>query len=186
MSRLHEFRVLQGKIGNSGAGAISMTRWVAPSVGCFKVNVDGSFFQASEKGSTGFVVRDWQGSFIAGGGKSLSGLLSPEHVEVVAYKQAIEFVVTNHYLPAIVETDSQLVYRQLLSREGSNLSILGRVYDDMEYILDAYANLCVVHTKRSANRVAHLMAAHTRTLPMETFYFSSPSFLQAALVAEVV
>lgn len=76
----------------------------------------------TKKGGTGFVVRDWhfgrvpfwQVEVI----KSLAGLLSPEHVEALACKSAIEFSVANQYSPAIAETDSELVvYKQLISRD---------------------------------------------------------------------
>lgn len=60
----------------------------------------------------------WQGSFLASGGKSLAGLLLPEHVEALACKSDIEFSVANQYSPAIAETDSELVmYKQLISRD---------------------------------------------------------------------
>ncbi|XP_062013879.1 uncharacterized protein LOC133730268 [Rosa rugosa] len=160
-------------------------RWTAPPLGYFKVNVDGSFHQATKNGSIGFVIKDWQGTFLAGGGMSLSSLLSPEHVEALACKQALEFVVANQFLPAIVETDSQLIHSQLVSRGSYNLSFLGRIYDDLGAVLKNHANMRVTHTKRSANRVAHLMAAHATSCMVETFYFSSPIFLLAALAAEV-
>ncbi|XP_062009553.1 uncharacterized protein LOC133726094 [Rosa rugosa] len=84
MSRLHDFRSLNVKTEHNRVSSTRTVRWTALPLGYFKVNVDGSFHQATKNGSIGFVNRDWQGTFLAGGGMSLSGLLSPEHVEALA------------------------------------------------------------------------------------------------------
>ncbi|XP_062014320.1 uncharacterized protein LOC133730820 [Rosa rugosa] len=178
VSRLQDFRFHAMKSSRTGSRGVRVTRWVAPPIGWFKINV------ATKTGSGGFVIRDWQGTMLAGGGKPLVGLISPEHAEVEAYKHAVKFAVEQAFMPTMIETDSLLVQQQLVSHVGVNTSVLGRLYEDLGVTLAVNPNLQVVHTKRSANKMAHLMAASCSSIPNEVFYFSAPSFLQAALAAE--
>ncbi|KAL6132982.1 hypothetical protein ACLB2K_065219 [Fragaria x ananassa] len=99
------------------------------------------------------------GIFLAGGGKAFSGILSAEHVEILAYKQAIEFVLANNFTPAVIETDPQLVYHQLINKQVGNFSVLGRLYEDVGLLLRGDRPIQMAHAKRSANTAAHLMAA---------------------------
>ncbi|XP_062006063.1 uncharacterized protein LOC133723263 [Rosa rugosa] len=183
-TRLQDFRVHNTRQTLRETSSSRLARWRAPSVGIYKINVDGSFDHVSRKGSAGFVVRDCNGTMIAGGGKPLCGLLSAEHAEALACKLAFDFVLDQVLVPAIVETDSQLVQQQLCRSEGSNFSQLGRLYDDLGSTLRAHSNLKVVYTRRVANKAAHLMAASASSLSRECFYFSPPPFLLAVIAAE--
>ncbi|XP_062028872.1 uncharacterized protein LOC133744858 [Rosa rugosa] len=183
-TRLQDFRVHNTRPTLRETSSSRLARWRAPSVGIYKINVDGSFDHVSRKGSAGFVVRDCNGTMIAGGGKPLCGLLSTEHAEALACKLAFDFVLDQVLVPAIVETDSQLVQQQLCRSEGSNFSQLGRIYDDLGSTLRAHSNLNVVYTRRGANKAAHLMAASASSFSRECFYFSPPPFLLAVIAAE--
>ncbi|KAL6128515.1 hypothetical protein ACLB2K_071870 [Fragaria x ananassa] len=120
--------------------------------------------------------------------KSMSDscFLSAEHVEAVACKQAIQFAVDNNFWPVIIETDAQVVYLQLLNNSSVNLSILGRLFEDMGQLLQTHVSIKVKHIRRSANDVAHIMAANSKGLTSPVFYSSVPSFLQSALAAEII
>lgn len=87
------------------------------------------------------------------------------------------------FVHAIVETDAQMVQLQLRQLDSPNSSILGRIYDDMKVLLEDHSNVKVVYMHRSANKAAHLMAAHACAQAQEFFYFSSP-FLLDVLAAE--
>ncbi|XP_024178818.1 uncharacterized protein LOC112184816 [Rosa chinensis] len=109
VSRLQDFRCHAMKSSRTGTRGVRVTRWVAPPIGWFKINVDGSFHHATKTGSGGFVIWNWQGTMLAGGGKPLVGLISPEHAEVEPCKQAVKFAVEQAFMPAMIETDSLLV-----------------------------------------------------------------------------
>ncbi|PRQ17102.1 putative ribonuclease H-like domain-containing protein [Rosa chinensis] len=102
----------------------SSSRWKAPAVGLYKINVDGIFNHITRKGSCGFVVRDSTGTMIAGGGRPLSGLFLAEHAEALACEFAFAFALNQNLVPTIVEIDSQLVQQQLCRHNGSNWSLL--------------------------------------------------------------
>ncbi|XP_061999224.1 uncharacterized protein LOC133716539 [Rosa rugosa] len=185
MTRLHAFRFYTLKMGIGRTARFA--RWSAPPLGWYKINVDGSFDHTTRNGGIGFVIRDHQGAFLAGGGRPLHGLLSPEHAEVLACDMAVQFAVDNGFVPAIMETDAQSVQRQLTKSDGSNVSLLGRLYDDLVLRLESHSNLKIVHISINANKVAHIMAARATTELQSFFYFStSPVFLLAALAAETI
>ncbi|KAL6145753.1 hypothetical protein ACLB2K_056438 [Fragaria x ananassa] len=82
-------------------------KWKPPTIGTVKIHVDGSFFQSTNIGSSGFVVRDSDGRFLAGGGQSYQGVISAEHVEALKCKQVVQFAIMHHFVPTVIETDAQ-------------------------------------------------------------------------------
>ncbi|KAL6124675.1 hypothetical protein ACLB2K_077187 [Fragaria x ananassa] len=128
MTSLNEFRLVTLKHVNMKAGGSE--KWKPPTIGTVKINVDGSFFQNTNIGSSRFVVRDSNGRFLVGG-QSYQGVISAEHVEAFARKQAVQFAIMHNFVPAVIETDAQGVYLQLLNNQQNNFSILGRLYDDI-------------------------------------------------------
>jgi hypothetical protein len=63
-------------------------RWFPPESGWIKVNSDGAWNKASEKGSGGVVVRDHDGRFLAGACHFFPSLPDPKAAEIQACKRA--------------------------------------------------------------------------------------------------
>ncbi|XP_061999334.1 uncharacterized protein LOC133716674 [Rosa rugosa] len=185
MTRLHEFRFHNMKESGSTSRSIRLVRWKAPPVGILKINVDGAFNHVTRQGGVGFVIRNELGIMLAGGACPLSGLLSAEHGEVLACQKALEFASAHSFLPAILETDALAVQGQLSAAIGTNNSVLGRIYDDLVIMLASQPSVSVAHVGRLGNTVAHCLAAHACGLQQDCFYFSTPSFLLAAVAAEL-
>ncbi|XP_024200160.1 uncharacterized protein LOC112203423 [Rosa chinensis] len=184
-TRLAEFRVHNGKAGNISRNA-SVIRWQRPSDGILKVNIDGAFLSTTRQGGLGFVIRDSNSSMLVGGAMPLRNLLSAEHAEILACQAAVRFVLDHNMMPAVIETDSLLVKQQAAINSSSNTSLLGRLYDDISEVLRSIPNVQIIHTRREANQVAHLLADHAKSLYREAFYVSAPSFLAAALAADAI
>ncbi|KAL6145655.1 hypothetical protein ACLB2K_056340 [Fragaria x ananassa] len=144
-----------------GKGRIVRASWKPPPHGIAKINVDGSFISETHSGSTSFVIRDNSSSFLACGGQAYKGVVSAEHVEVLVCRQAIVFAIANNFQPVIIETDAQVVYLQLINHHQANPFVLGRLYDDIGSMIQDSGSVRIMHTKRSTNRVAHLMACRT-------------------------
>ncbi|KAM5569439.1 hypothetical protein ABKV19_016788 [Rosa sericea] len=167
--------------GRRNAGEV---RWQSPPIGCVKLNIDGAFMLASGSGGIGMVLRDNTGQFLAAKGRPVMGLMSAEHAELLACKEALEFILERSLQPAIVETDS-LVIKQQLSHAGVNLSRLGRIYEDLGVLLETLPNVTIVHTRRNANKSAHLVAAKASTTSQNLFYSSVPYFLHDVINHEL-
>ncbi|KAM5550535.1 hypothetical protein ABKV19_027609 [Rosa sericea] len=182
-TRLAEFRLHNGKFGVNVQHS-RVAKWSHPPSGMLKVNLNGSFLAASRKGGLGFVIHDSVGIMLAGGACPLRNLLSAEHAEALACQAAVQFVLQHNMMPVLFETDSMLVQRQVSGHGSLNTSVLGRIYDDLGEMLASTPNVRISYTKRGANTVAHLLADYAKSLQQETFFFSAPIFLQAALAAD--
>ncbi|XP_062008818.1 uncharacterized protein LOC133725545 [Rosa rugosa] len=183
-SRLQDYIFHNSCSISRGYRNIGVVRWKCPPFGCVKLNIDGAFDIASGTGGIGLVVRDHSGQFVVGKGRPVLGLLSAEHSELLACREALELIVDQSLQPAIVETDS-LIIQQQLCKAGVNLSRLGRIYDDLGVLLDALPNVRIMHTRRDANIAAHLMAAEAVAVGQPLFYSSVPSFLCNVIDAEL-
>ncbi|XP_062014298.1 uncharacterized protein LOC133730791 [Rosa rugosa] len=189
MTRLHDFTFYNSTDLRSNTRRVRGVKWSAPPIGTFKVNVDGAFHHITRKGGIGFVIRNSAGHMVAGGGRPLTGLQSAEHAELLACSMAVAFLLHQEFRPAVVETaapcDALMVQRQVTNHIGSNTSPLGRLYDDLAAILAANTDIHITYKGRTANMVAHILAAHACSEPQDFFFFSTPSFLQAAVAADV-
>ncbi|XP_062016503.1 uncharacterized protein LOC133732905 [Rosa rugosa] len=184
-AQLQEFQAHNTKPRLASARSRRVHKWVALPAGLLKINVDGSFHHETRKGGFGFVIRDSSGVMVAGGAGPLSGLISSEHAEVLACRYAMNFAFDHEFVPALLETDAQEVQRQLVSQASLNTSALGRLYEDLNLLLGSHNNLKVSYVSRKANVIAHMLAAHGSNLVQDCFYVSMPSFLAAAVAAEI-
>ena len=107
-----------------------------------------------------------------------------EHAELIACSKAVEFAQSHAFYPAILEMDALEVKRQLLLTEVPNNASLGRLYEDVQVSMQQQGVWSLSHIGRSGNSVAHTMAAYACSLVHDEFYFASPSFIQAAVIAE--
>ena len=85
----------------------------------------------------------------------------------------------------MLETDAQEVCRQLNASNIPNTTLLGRIYDDVWAKLSLQLAWKVVHVNRRGNNVAHILAAYACSLEQDEFYFSTPSMIQASIVADL-
>ncbi|XP_024190496.1 uncharacterized protein LOC112194497 [Rosa chinensis] len=182
---LAEYRLHNIQERQMGTG-VNAARWRCPAIGVLKVNIDGSFHAGTKIGGLGFIIRDSQGVVVAGGVRPLRHLFSAEHAEALACFEAVKFVLEHNLNPVIIETDSQVVQRQVSLSSEANSSMIGRVYEDIVALLSSSPNLKITHTKREANQVAHRLATHATTLQQANFFYSPPSFLMAALAVDSI
>ncbi|XP_024196456.1 uncharacterized protein LOC112199714 [Rosa chinensis] len=171
MTCLQEFSFYNSKVASSVTRRPRGVQWSAPPVVMVKVNVDGAFHHFTRKGGISFVIRNSDGHMIASGGRPLSGLVSAEHAELLACKMAVEFLVHHDFRPAVLEKDALVVQRQLVSCNGNNTSLLGRLYDDLTESLAVHTDIAVTSMGRQANKVAHSLAAHACSENQDFFLF---------------
>ncbi|XP_024177825.1 uncharacterized protein LOC112183708 [Rosa chinensis] len=148
-------------------------------------SVHRAVWRAPQKGGLGFEIRNETGVMLGGGAWPVSGLLSPEHAEILACKAAVEFAGEHGFGPAILETDALEVQHQLPRCALANLSLLGRIYDDVGILLKSHNVVQVLHVDRQGNGVAHVLATYGHSLRQNAFYFSVPDFLQAVIATEL-
>ncbi|XP_062020930.1 uncharacterized protein LOC133737379 [Rosa rugosa] len=118
--------------------------WTPPSVGWIKANIDGAFNCSAKNGGMGVIFRDSEGEVVAGGCRYVSEVSSAEEVEMRASRWACQLAVTHQLTPIIFESDC-LTLVQATKDQSGNLSLLGRLVDDIVDSLHSARGLLCPH-----------------------------------------
>ncbi|KAK8568760.1 hypothetical protein V6N12_007302 [Hibiscus sabdariffa] len=140
-----------------------VTAWSTPSVGCLKIDVDGARRVVDGVASCGGVIRDSNGTWIAGFSKFI-GRCSILEAEFWAIFEGLRCAKRFNVSEVVVESDNRDVIDVLFDIRQRSLysSLLGTI----KAIADD--NWCVVyrHACRESNRVADVI---TRLFPLNSF-----------------
>ncbi|CAH9139859.1 unnamed protein product [Cuscuta epithymum] len=131
-----------------------LASWKRPEVGRLKLNTDASIGDGNICG-LGWVVRDSEGRFIAGGVDKWYGS-SPKVAEALAIREALSWLKQSGWDYINVESDALQVISSINS--GSDGSLSGVIIDDIRDMSTSFTSIYFTHMKRSANRVAHDLA----------------------------
>lgn len=77
---------------NEKVDKIQGSMWTSPETGDLKLNVDASVFPGSESFSIGMIIRDHQGSIVAGRTVRFPASVSVFEVETIGIKEALSWV----------------------------------------------------------------------------------------------
>ena len=86
-----------------------------------------------------------------------------EEAEIMACKKALEFAIDAGFLKIVVEGDNANVMRAV-SSSTPNMSMLGNVIDDIQFLLCGLRRASTSRIKRGGNRVAYVLARHAKNL----------------------
>lgn len=103
-------------------------RWVPPSPGFLKVNVDGAFDAKTGRGGAGIVIRDEKGQLKGMTAIPLLHVASAEMTEALGFRGALEIISSEDGQKYLVEGDAQGIINMLreASATKSSLDILIR------------------------------------------------------------
>ncbi|XP_060960219.1 uncharacterized protein LOC133031023 [Cannabis sativa] len=138
--------------------------WAKLGENTIKINVDAALFYSENKYGFGLVAHYHISNLIASCAGSFGGLYAPEVIEIMGIEEAISWVQANNWQFVEIETDS-LVSVQAIQSTHSMRSTFGLLIKDCQILLFALSNVKLSWIKRSANRVAHHVARHSRFYP---------------------
>ena len=104
-AQLHAFRFVSQKPPQTRITCPKVI-WKPPPIGWVKANMDGAFDQSSHNGGIGILFCDSSGTILGDMLKFISHVISPEHVETWAGREACVLSLQNALVPTIFETDS--------------------------------------------------------------------------------
>jgi ribonuclease HI len=145
--------------------AVTKERWSSPETGWIKVNTDGTWHKASEKGGGGVVVRDHDGRFLAGACHFFPSLPDPEAAELLACKRAMQLVKHLKLKEVVLELDCVNVVRKLNEPEMDR-SVQSFVIEELKRELKELDGHVVRWVRRTANSVAHRLAKESCDLEL--------------------
>jgi ribonuclease HI len=161
-----------------------MEKWQPPSDGVLKINCDGAFLSGSSEGSTGAVLRKFDGSFLGASARWLSAVSSALVAEAEACRDGLRLALNRtEFSGVILETDSL----QLVSLWNSRLqqySEIAVILEDIAEMISPLPSFCFSHVKRLANHVAHLCVKQLSHTSSSFLWFQQPRFLLHSLESD--
>lgn len=145
--------------------------WQKPQAGWKKLNVDAALDSNQCVMGFGWVVRDEKGEFVAAKCQPEYGHFQPKEAEAMAIREALSWMKT-HNMRVHIETDSLLVVQGLNSME--KVSYFDLLLLDIKDACSHFVDVSISFVKRSANRIAHLLAWESLSLSDSSEWFSSP------------
>ncbi|KAM6542729.1 hypothetical protein CsatB_007176 [Cannabis sativa] len=125
------------------------------------INVDAALFHRDNSYGFGIVARYSLGKLIEAKTCYKAGSYSAEVVEALGFKEALNWIKSTNWQNVELETDSLLTVQAIRSKQKMS-SIFGLIIQDCCHLLSTLPNVKISFIKRSANRVAHAIARHSR------------------------
>lgn len=151
------------------------TLWVPPPNGYLKLNVDGAW-KAIDCAGGGGVFRKADSTWYMG----LSAKYyadSPLAAELMALKDGLLMAQDFNMECLIIETDALEMKAMLTNVEDYHNCALANLVRDISSFLHSNACYSIMHAKRSANSLAHVLSQEGVKLPAsKATYFSCPGF----------
>jgi ribonuclease HI len=158
--------------------------WTKPPAGYVKVNTDAAVDLDSRVASTGCIIRDSSGQFLAACRAQIEGVLDVVTAEAQALRDGLrlaERIGCNHLY---IETDSQEVVDAI--KEPDQYRIAGMPYlDECREIVAGFASTRLNHCAREVNKAADAIARSVVDSEYSFWIDDPPLFLYPQLVDDV-
>ena len=176
-------KMAQNQTSSSAPSRMSV-KWVCPDPGVLKLNVDAAYCQGASSFSIGMVLRNHEGSFVAG--KTLCQTMVPSvlEAEARAIMEGLHWLCSLSHDMVVLEWDS-LINVRAFKNKSHNLLEVGHVLDACRIIIDSKPGCSIAFVKRQANRVAHLVAKLPCSLDCQNVITSPSGVLLEALFSDV-
>ena len=141
---------------------IGITRhgWVRPRTDFVKLNVDAGFIADAGKGSTGAVIKDENGYFLAGCCRGLPFVSDPATAEAYALRDGL--ILAGQIGCNRIEVNSDCVeVIDVMKNGGNSLGPAAAMYEECTLLCRSFTKVIFSHCPREANMAAHVIASHS-------------------------
>ena len=142
---------------------LNANTWVALSDPTYKLNFDAAIFKELNCSGVGAIIRNRKGEVMAAMSAKGPPVEDSEEAELLACRRAVEFAIDAGFSELVIEGDNIAVMTSL-SHGGPNMSRLGHVVHDIQWLATGLRWASFSHVRRSANSVAHVLARHARNV----------------------
>lgn len=171
-------------VQNSSNNPSFIVKWEKPQSGWYKLNVDAAINEEGGKMGFGWVLRDDHGTFKAAKCTPWKGVYSPKEAEAIAVREALSWLKAHNYDKVTVEIDALLVLQGL--HTAGNVSYFDLLLLDVKDTLSLFSHVSISFVKRSANRIAHLLAGESVSLSdCKEWLYHPPNFICNALFSDM-
>ncbi|XP_075655242.1 uncharacterized protein LOC142625480 [Castanea sativa] len=143
--------------------------WKAPPEPAFKLNIDAAIFKELNCSGVGAIIRNGKGEVMAALSAKGPPVEDSEEAETLACRRAVEFAVDIGFSELVIEGDNAAVMTSL-SSPGPNMSRLGHIVHDIQWMATGFRWVYVSHVNRDANSVAHLLARYAKNVTKDMIW----------------
>ena len=149
------------------------------------LNVDASYNQDRGIGSTGAVIRDSSGSFIAAAARFIEHVQDAPMAEAMALREGLLLAQQIGCNRLMIQSDCLEVVETMKQDGISATAILNR-YDECSQLWQDFVSISIKHGNREAHKVAHEVARLAMASKLSCNWVNElPSFILEALVNDI-
>jgi ribonuclease HI len=157
--------------------------WEKPTVGWFKCNTDGAFYEQRWKGATGAVLRDDQGRFVRGVAKWYDHCLDALTMEAMACRDGLNLALQLGVQRLWLETNCQEVIKLWMAGWNQRSSIVSILKEIRELSL-LFQDFKFSFVARSCNEVAHTLAKWVTGESRAGWWSYAPAYVSNPLISD--
>ena len=158
--------------------------WVKPRENYVKLNVDASFNVDAGTGSTGVVIRDDKGFFLAASCRGLPFVSDPATAEAHVLRDGLILAGQLGCNRIEVNSDSMEVI-ETMRNGGNSLGVAAAIYEECTMLCRNFGVVIFDHSLREANMAAHLVASHAEGSMSVVWHEDPPDYLVSTLADDV-
>ncbi|MFQ6644990.1 hypothetical protein Gotur_020351 [Gossypium turneri] len=125
-----------------------------------KINFDGAYNKNQNWSASGVVARDSEGKILLSCSEIHNEISSAFAAEAIACWKAVQVEVEKGWQSLIFEGDSLAIIKKC-STKGQDRSMVGAYIYDIQQKIQGLNDIRFLHTSRSANNLAHILATET-------------------------
>ncbi|XP_073137674.1 uncharacterized protein [Henckelia pumila] len=145
-------------VGFEKSNCSSPETWAAPSENNLQMNVDASYNENTSSFAIGGVIRNHEGQPVLAFGRQIDNPQSVLFAELLAIQEGFKVAQTHNFQVNHFTSDSLLAVQAVTTLE-EDISYAGSIATEIRCLLDSRSNTHLTHIRRSANVVAHSIAA---------------------------
>jgi ribonuclease HI len=141
----------------SKKGAVINQGWRKPSRGYLMINIDGAFDEIKGSGSSGAIIRDSGGAFIATSHSYIPHVLDAASSEAAALRDGLLLAQQIGCNRVVIQSDCMEVV-QTMHNGGFSATAAVAIYDEIVLLWKEFSEISIIHCNRLCNSVAHELA----------------------------
>jgi ribonuclease HI len=130
-------------------------KWIPPSNGCAKLNVDAATSKSHMGGAMGVICRSENGEFLGASCLTVHGISDPSVLEAMACREALALAQDLQLRRIVVATDCLSVVNHISTAYAGKYS---RVLDEIKVVSSLFDRVLIKHERRESNYEAHRLA----------------------------
>jgi ribonuclease HI len=157
--------------------------WLKPRENFVKLNVDAGFCADTGSGSTGAIIRDDKGGFLATSCCGIPFISDPSTAEARALRDGLILAGQVRCNRLEVNSDSMDVI-DVMGNGGNSLGSATAIYEECSFLCRNFTETQFSHCPREANMVAHELARHSGGMESIVWLDDPPDFILSVLVED--